>query len=313
MSQIMNISAIVIDPAIQPREQMDEATILEYAGDMQAGEEFPPIVAFGTPERAWLADGFHRIEAAKRSGHTVIAVDLREGGRREAILYSVGANATHGLRRTNADKRRAVQVMLRDPEWAAWSDHEIARRCAVSAPFVGQLRAELGIVQAERKVERGGVIYTMQTEAIGSKDPDPSIEEEEGSVIGTNEDIEAEAFGAGYVQEAQKQAATEAVKKPLVMTPATPVQAPEPQRPVPVMTPAQPVPQKLEITKPEPASDKRDVVINIRVRYAETCELQAVTGTIGKVGEPGKLFSCTYGQLMTYLNEFMGGKHEASI
>jgi hypothetical protein len=42
------------------------------------------------------------------------------------VLYTVGANATHGLRRSNADKRRAVSMLLDDPEWAQWSNLAIA-------------------------------------------------------------------------------------------------------------------------------------------------------------------------------------------
>jgi hypothetical protein len=47
-----------------------------------------------------------------------------------------------GLRRTNADKRRAVLMLLEDEEWSAWADREIARRCAVSDRFVNGLRAD---------------------------------------------------------------------------------------------------------------------------------------------------------------------------
>ena len=65
----------------------------------------------------WLADGFHRYHAHKQAGLDDIRVDLRQGNLREAILYSVGANAHHGLRRSNEDKRRAVLRLLEDPEW----------------------------------------------------------------------------------------------------------------------------------------------------------------------------------------------------
>jgi hypothetical protein len=57
-----------------------------------------------------------------------IAADVRPGGQREAILHSVGANAKHGWRRSNEDKRKTVLTLLNDPEWAQWSDREIGRR-----------------------------------------------------------------------------------------------------------------------------------------------------------------------------------------
>ena len=60
----------------------------------------------------WLADGFHRCHAAIAAGIEEIAAEAREGGRRDAILHAVGANATHGRPRTNEDRRRAVLMLL---------------------------------------------------------------------------------------------------------------------------------------------------------------------------------------------------------
>ena len=62
------------------------------------------------------------------------------GGKREALLASVGCNATHGLRRCRATKRKAVLTLLNDPVWRTWSSQTIAHKCAVSAAFVSQLR-----------------------------------------------------------------------------------------------------------------------------------------------------------------------------
>lgn len=62
---------------------------------------------------------------------------------RDAVLYSVGANAEHGARRTNEDKRRCVDTLLRDPEWCKWSNREIAKRCKVSPKLVNNMRDEL--------------------------------------------------------------------------------------------------------------------------------------------------------------------------
>jgi hypothetical protein len=52
----------------------------------------------------------------------------------------MGANSTHGLKRSNADKRHAVRAMLEDSEWSQWSNHEIARACGCSHTLVNALR-----------------------------------------------------------------------------------------------------------------------------------------------------------------------------
>ncbi len=137
------VSKIRTDGGTQPRAELSAETIGEYQTAMVAGTTFPPVVVFHDQNDYWLADGFHRLEAAKATGATEIAADVRQGTQRDAILFSVGANAAHGLRRTNLDKRRAVERLLRDGEWAKWSDRKIAEACGVTHPFVGKVRAEL--------------------------------------------------------------------------------------------------------------------------------------------------------------------------
>jgi hypothetical protein len=96
-----------------------------------------------------------------------IDCEVRQGTIRDAILYSVGANANHGIRRTNADKRRSVLRLLNDGEWGKWSDRKIADQCGVSHTFVAQVRVGSSgngcQIDDERKVERGGTVYTMKT------------------------------------------------------------------------------------------------------------------------------------------------------
>jgi hypothetical protein len=59
---------------------------------------------------------------------------------RDAVPFSVGANAAHGLGRSNADKRWAVEMLLADADWVAWSIVAVAKACGVSYPLIGELR-----------------------------------------------------------------------------------------------------------------------------------------------------------------------------
>lgn len=180
----LKVDLIRTDGGTQPRAQMDLYVACEYAVAMQEGTEFPPLTVFYDGTDYWLADGFHRLEAAKKCGYLEIPADVRQGARRDAILYSVSANATHGLRRKNDDKKRAVDTLLQDEEWRAWSDNEIARRTATSPPFVADRRQHFAranphlqtfIDANTRKAERNGKTYTLATAGIGPKKPAPSV------------------------------------------------------------------------------------------------------------------------------------------
>lgn len=138
----VKLSKIKQDGGTQARERMNPETIREYMEAMEAGATFPPVVLFQDGSDLWLGDGFHRVAAAREAGMLAINAEMRQGGYRDAVLFAVGANATHGLRRTNADKRRAVSRLLDDQEWAEWSDNEISKKCGVSQPFVSKMRAE---------------------------------------------------------------------------------------------------------------------------------------------------------------------------
>ena len=142
-TQTLKIDQIRIDGGTQPRVAIDEDVVVEYADLYVEGVDLPPVTVFHDGSTYWLADGFHRYWASKQTEREAIAVDVQQGTRRDAILYSVGANATHGLRRSNADKRKAVLTMLQDDEWSQYSDHEIARQCNVTQPTVGRHRAAL--------------------------------------------------------------------------------------------------------------------------------------------------------------------------
>lgn len=168
----LNLNAIRIDGGTQSRVAIDNDAVSDYAEAVKVGIEFPPVVVFHDGADYWLADGFHRFHAHGQAGKASIPADVRAGTVRDAILYSLGANCTHGLRRSNADKRKAVETMLRDTEWAAWSDSKIAKACGVSDKTVAAHRASIfgnseDAKPAVRTVERAGKVYQQDTSKIG--------------------------------------------------------------------------------------------------------------------------------------------------
>lgn len=152
----LNLNSIIIDKGTQSRAQISEDTVSDYAEAMQAGDQFPPITVFFDGVDYYLADGFHRLHAAKRLHKASIQADVKTGTLRDAILYSLGANRDHGLRRSNADKRKCVQTLLEDFEWGELSVNEMARICGVSPQLVTAVKLEM---------EGGAKVSTVKTNA----------------------------------------------------------------------------------------------------------------------------------------------------
>jgi hypothetical protein len=200
----IRLAAIKINPAIQQRVNgTSQEVVREYAQAMRGGARFPPLVVFHDGTHYHLADGFHRAAAHRsaRSGEEDIECEVHPGGHDEALLFACAANASHGRRRSNADKRKAVLALLRSEVWWKWSDRQIGHQCGVSHGFVAKLRAHLetfpdaggikggqaagtpgapsaidDIVVAsdrKRKVQRRGKSYDMNTAAIGSSRKEP--------------------------------------------------------------------------------------------------------------------------------------------
>ena len=170
------ISAIRIDGGTQSRSMILQDMVDNYAAAMADGAEFPPVVVFFDGKEYWLADGFHRYHATRKNKRASIVANIAKGTVRDAILYSFGANGTHGMQMTNEDKRRVVMEMLNDFEWSVWSDREIARACHVSHTFVAKMRN--GVAPDTVKVRnQSGEVFERKREAPKVK-PAPVVKEE---------------------------------------------------------------------------------------------------------------------------------------
>lgn len=202
----MSLASIRTDGGTQVRAELDDVVVAEYAEAIAQGAAMPPIVVFCDGAHNWLADGFHRYWGHKKAGRESIVAEIRSGAMRDAVLFSVGANHDHGLRRSPEDKRSAVEKLLKDAEWSRWSDREIALACRVSHSFVGRIRhLDSNPDAAKRKFERDGKTLTMKTSSINAKRQKSAAQQ--SAEMAKNEQKEREAEIAATDEEARRIAA----------------------------------------------------------------------------------------------------------
>lgn len=180
---MIELSKIRIDGGTQPRAKLNQETVDEYAEAYKSGTSLPPVTLFFDGANYWMADGFHRFFGAKAAGKSRIAEDITPGTLRDAVLFSLSANSRHGLKRSNADKRKAVVTLLDDAEWSKWSNEKIAATCAVSPHTVADIKKSHS---ANAELEPDVVTYTtkhgkqatMNTANIGKQKSTANIADE---------------------------------------------------------------------------------------------------------------------------------------
>lgn len=167
------ISDLEQNAKTQARVATDDEAVDAYATALKEGAQLPAIDVFHDGESYYIADGWHRMRAHVQAAEDFIDARVHEGGEREAVLYAAGANTTHGVRRTNADKRRAVQILLEDSVWGKWSSRAIAEHCGVHHDMVEKLRNQLAesASSTEKRVGRDGK-KRASTKAAATKPED---------------------------------------------------------------------------------------------------------------------------------------------
>lgn len=173
---------ILASAATQVRKKLDKDTIDEYVEDLANGAIFPRLVVFAEAggDRYILADGFHRHHAYVNSEAATCPVVVHEGGIHDALMYALQANAAHGLRRNNSDKRNAVELALKDPEISSLQIIEIADICRVNERTVRRIRDDLDLdIRKNKKANTPGKGEDPDPEDVRPTRPAPTQEEVE--------------------------------------------------------------------------------------------------------------------------------------
>ena len=141
----INLSEIERNDIRQPRDGMNKNYVAELQEALTEGVSVPGVIVFSKDGRApfFLADGWHRLEAHKVLGMKDIDAEIKTGSAFDAFRFSLGANTEHGLRRTNADKHRAVKLALESEEIGGMSDNAIGDICRVDRRLVAEIRKQV--------------------------------------------------------------------------------------------------------------------------------------------------------------------------
>ena len=193
----MKIKIEELDLSLQTRAGTDAETIDNYAEAMADGAQFPEVTVFTDGAHYWLADGFHRVMAAKQNGRTVIAADVRKGTEDDAVVFGGTANNKQGKRPTRADVQHFLQ-MVWDRREAIFggtpTGGNLAEKCGVSHTtgerFVRERLAEMPNEpmiatrkKCELKMPERGVSEGGSTANVGQL---PSMPTRPTQLIGAN-------------------------------------------------------------------------------------------------------------------------------
>ncbi len=142
MVKVIPVGKIIVDPSIQPRASLlNDVHVEDIRLAIRDNKIIPALVVFQMNDGNFLlAEGFHRLEAFKIEGKQTVACEVKIGSRDHAILWAMGSNQSHGLKRTNEDKRRAAdEVMKLEPDW---TDGKVAGHIGVTLEFVRRRRQQ---------------------------------------------------------------------------------------------------------------------------------------------------------------------------
>lgn len=165
-----------LDLSLQTRAGTDAETINTYAEAMADGAHFPEVTVFTDGTRYWLADGFHRVMAAKQNGKATISADVRKGTEDDAVVFGGTANNKQGKRPTRADVQHFLQ-MVWDRREAIFggtpTGGNMAEKCGISRASASEfIRAKLAEMPSApvRPPVQVGHVPTVQVGQLPSRE-----------------------------------------------------------------------------------------------------------------------------------------------
>lgn len=169
--KMVKLTSVIRTEQCQIRLRLNLEVIGTYREGYLRGDDFPPIVVFEdpkTPGTYYIGDGMQRAEARRLAGFDDIKADVRQGDIHDAQVYAAGANHTHGLKVTPAEKERGILFLLRNPRSKNWSVSLIAQHVKCSDAFAAKCIDRSGEPPRKFVVGKNGQVFEA-----GSNKPKP--------------------------------------------------------------------------------------------------------------------------------------------
>ena len=166
-----------LEVLVHPRAVMNQEAVKEYQEHIR---HLPPIVVGKIKNKYFIIDGQHRLAAFKRAKHKSIPAIISDAKNKEDLIRrALKANHTHGLRRTNKDKRKAVEIALE--HLSKKSDRFISIICGVSPQTVTTNRNQLSKLDSSTREGKDGKVRRIPEKKSKSKPPSPNSHPESAS------------------------------------------------------------------------------------------------------------------------------------
>jgi len=143
------------------RESIDPSLQAIVVGVNSGIEDLIPIAKkIGVEVELWLNSNNFQMDEPQLCKESI------KGKETSSLLWhtNLAISVKHGLKRTRADKKKAVLAMLSDEEWNQWSDRTIAKISNTSSPFVSAIRKSTSTVQHTEKlyITKHGTVGRMK-------------------------------------------------------------------------------------------------------------------------------------------------------
>jgi len=141
MIKTIFLEDVDIDHSPMVRADLRPEVIEEYASIYKKDKKkMPHIDVFyeAGNKRMLIGDGMHRLQAMRSLNFKACQANVHAGVYEDALKFALTANERHGIRRSQADKRKAVEEAIR--QWPKVSNVQIANLASVDDHTVKAVR-----------------------------------------------------------------------------------------------------------------------------------------------------------------------------